>query len=346
VLVSEDPGDTAAWDRLAELALARGDGPSAERFRRRKTEVITLMAQYSKLIDRDDRADKAGDLAALATALGRKDEARGWSLVRDGQGGRQPLDDEEQGAKIGPTLAALFADLRPMGPAPSGAKPGGASTIPVFRDDARAAGLGFVYDNGHTSRKPAPPEAMGGGRRAAGTSTATAGSMSTSCKEAPFPSGQASSQEGDRLLRNKGDGTFEDVTQRSKLAAFGARGTAMESRSATTTTTAGPTSSSTLWAGRMHFTATKGTARSTTYRPRRAGRRSRLADFRRVRRPRWRRRPRPLCLPFTLNTTRPTPGAASHPDSPGKHDCNPLDFDALSRPRLSQPRGRPFVDIT
>ena len=39
-LVAEDPGDTAAWDRLAELALSRGDVAAAERLRRRKAELI------------------------------------------------------------------------------------------------------------------------------------------------------------------------------------------------------------------------------------------------------------------------------------------------------------------
>ena len=86
-LVSEDPGDTAAWERLAELALSRGDAAEAERFRRRKADVIALTAKYSKLVDQDPRTENAGELARLAEALGRKEEARGWSLVMTGRRG-------------------------------------------------------------------------------------------------------------------------------------------------------------------------------------------------------------------------------------------------------------------
>ncbi len=44
-LVVEDPGDTAALDRLAELELARGDTPAAETLHRRKAEIMSLEAQ-------------------------------------------------------------------------------------------------------------------------------------------------------------------------------------------------------------------------------------------------------------------------------------------------------------
>src|SRR5581483_6149573 len=54
-------------------------------------------------------------------------------------------------ATIGRDVAASNSDA-PTSPAPR------------FADDAEAAGLSFVYDNGHSSRRvPPPPEAMGGG---------------------------------------------------------------------------------------------------------------------------------------------------------------------------------------
>ena len=120
-LVAEDPGDTAALDRLAELALARGETGRAETLHRRKAEMMSLEAKYAALIDREDRAGKADELAALAAALGRKDEANGWALVRDGRGGLEPLHEDAKDARQRfDSLAALFADLRPAGPAPTG----------------------------------------------------------------------------------------------------------------------------------------------------------------------------------------------------------------------------------
>ena len=59
---------------------------------------IPSRARYKALIDRDDRAASAGELARLAALLGRKDEARGWSLIRDGVAGREPLVAPEVGS--------------------------------------------------------------------------------------------------------------------------------------------------------------------------------------------------------------------------------------------------------
>ena len=54
---------------------------------------------------------------------------------------------------------------------------------------------------------------------ACSTSTATAGSTSTASRAGPFPPA-ASAPSGDRLFRNRGDGTFEDVTDAAGLAAM------------------------------------------------------------------------------------------------------------------------------
>ena len=77
----------------------------------------------------------------------------------------------------------------------------------------------------------------------------------------PPPAPGTARQRGDRLFRNRGDGTFEDVTDRVGPRRVPRAATATAWPSATTTTTAGPTSSSPA-GGRMPSIATAATARS------------------------------------------------------------------------------------
>ena len=82
-LIDEEPGDTAGLARLAELALTAGEAAEVDRLRQ---------------AGRDDRRQGAlsppapgrhpgdpAELARLAETLGRRTEARGWALIRDGK---------------------------------------------------------------------------------------------------------------------------------------------------------------------------------------------------------------------------------------------------------------------
>jgi len=231
--VELEPGDTAAWDRLAELAVRAGSADRAARCRRRKAEIDRARDDYRMLMGWSVAGGLPPEveLGRAAEAIGRRFEARGWWSIR----ARQDPDDREARAALdrlarpqSPAAAIIaeriLADLIP-GPLLT-ARPGGARGLapqpiaPAFRDDAQKAGLHFVYEN-----DPTPlcrlPETMGGGvglldYDGDGWLDVYAVQGGILSNETP----PVASAQGDRLFRNRGDGTFEDVTASSGLAAM------------------------------------------------------------------------------------------------------------------------------
>ena len=171
-----------------------------------------------------------------------------------------------------------------------------------------------------------------------------AGSTSTPFKEGPFPPPPGPAPFGDRLFRNRGDGRFEDVTAAPGWPSSRAA-TATGSPWATTTTTAGPTSSSPA-GGPTPFITTSAMAGSRTSprgrawaaiatgRPRRPG-------------PTWTTTATSTSTSATTcNGTRTTRPSASH----RTHDrvttyCDPRAFPALPDHVFRNDGGR-FVDVT
>ena len=109
------------------------------------------------------------------------------------------------------TLADVLADLIARQDR-TRAVPSPVATVPVFRDDASIAGLRVIYEN-----DPTPlcrlPETMGGGvglidydgDGLLDVYAVQGGKLPSESNPPPTP-------QGDRLFRNRGDGTFEDVT--------------------------------------------------------------------------------------------------------------------------------------
>ncbi len=196
----------------------------------------------------------AEELSELCRALGREFDALGWALVQEARalspesipasgprpGNRQPALTGELLAraielasppKKGDYTRQLSDGLLDLSE-PTWDSPRAAASKPVeekagrpsprFVDDAQAAGLRFIFDNGQTSRHLLP-ETMSGG--VALLDFDGDGWLDVYCVQGgdlfagTASEATASHVPGDRLFRNRRDGTFEDVTESSRIAA-------------------------------------------------------------------------------------------------------------------------------
>ena len=190
-LTSEEPGNIAAWDRLAELALSAGKKEEAEYYRKQKAAFNELRKQYKKLLDRDDRAKHANALANLADRLGRRIEARGWKLIAQGRASSEPLviadDLGVRGSSTTNSLDSALGDLLTFAESRTPAQKTGKNALAqvsvtrprrlVFVSSMTTATLNATRR--HPRRCVAASRSL--------TTTAMAGSTCMSCKEAHFP---------------------------------------------------------------------------------------------------------------------------------------------------------------
>ncbi len=224
-LIKDEPGDCPALERLAVLAAQAGRAQEAGELRQRKRAMGLARQRYIDLYNLNQFANDAQELARLAETLGRRFEAIGfltWITRRDpdARSARSALArlqaEETRLSAPGQTLAQhLAADIageadrsvavvEPVDPA-----------APQFRDDAQAARLSFEYENGESSIHQLP-EFTGGG----------VGLIDYDgdgwldvyvVQGGRFPPDPAQPPRGDRLFRNRRDGTFEDVTNASGI---------------------------------------------------------------------------------------------------------------------------------
>ncbi len=224
-LVDEEPGNANAWARRAEIAVEAGDRALGESFRKKQAEATILRERYTKLIMSNDKSSHIDELRSVAEQLGRRIESRGWSLIQEGRAGSEPLwspqQVQERARRSSEMLASLVSDQSAGATGRRAlASAGEIAITPAFRDDAQAAGLRFFHDNGHTRTPFPPPEMMCGG--VALFDYDRDGWLDVYVVQAGgFPPAKSTSYEGDHLFRNKGDGTFEDVSESTGIAAFG-----------------------------------------------------------------------------------------------------------------------------
>jgi tetratricopeptide (TPR) repeat protein len=221
--VAREPGDLHALARLADLALSEGQPERAAELREQRVELNRIKYEYENRLFAM-KAEDVPTLAGYAERLGRYLEARSlWSQAArmnpDDAGPREALERVRRAIAAvprGPTVKDLLAEIDD---APR--KAGGAGTVPPgfapeFVDDARAAGLVFSFANGATPEHHMPETTAGG----VGVLDYDGdGRLDVYVTQAGhFPDAKDTS--GDRLFRNKGDGTFEDATDSSGVAAF------------------------------------------------------------------------------------------------------------------------------
>ncbi|QDV38988.1 FG-GAP-like repeat-containing protein [Tautonia plasticadhaerens] len=232
-LVELSPGSIPAVERLAGLARQAGDDEEAARLRSRKAELDRMMGRYVGLMSAPDPAGDAAELAAIAERLGRTFEARAWwelavdrdpGLAADRAEASDRLARRENDRASADSLPRLLADLGPATDptrTPADVPPRGPA--PRFVDEAGPAGLSFAYRAGSTPDRQLP-ESMGSG---VGLIDADGdGWLDVYLTQGgPFPPtpGDPGPGAGDRLFRNLGDGTFEDLTDAAGVADF-ARG--------------------------------------------------------------------------------------------------------------------------
>lgn len=230
-LIDQVPGDTHALERLAVMSSESGQADRAAGLRRRKAVVDRDKDHYRQLLGDRVPSDRFSELAGLAESLGRAFEARGWWLLaaRYGPngaaasaaarlgGGRNRGFPPEPG-----TAADRLTKLLPDGGAALVAQPVGPSTPGVdtmaldFHEDAQAVGLRFVFENGRSPLRQLPETTAGG----VGLIDFDGDGWLDlyAVQGGTFPPDSHRPSTGDRLFRNRGDGTFEEATARSGIA--------------------------------------------------------------------------------------------------------------------------------
>jgi len=219
------PADTAALERLAVIATESGQPDRAAELRRQKYRIDRAKERYTRRLESPKITAPYAELAALAEELGRDFEVRGWWLLArlyqpsaDANSALERLGPSQPDPRLpaGKMLASYLGQAAGSAIARSAPARGKGVATPNFRDDATAAGLDFVFNNGRSPLRQLPETTSGGvGLLDYDGDGRLDVYLVQGCKFPPDPSQPPA---GDRLFRNRGDGTFEDATECSGIA--------------------------------------------------------------------------------------------------------------------------------
>ena len=123
---------------------------------------MTAAKERYRILLRGDSVGDPGELARLAGTLGRRTEARGWALIRDGKAtgrasrARAARPSGPDGLMRGRDTRRARSPTSASQARPAAILGRSAGGRAAFVDDAEAAGLRFVHDNGQTPRNCSP----------------------------------------------------------------------------------------------------------------------------------------------------------------------------------------------
>ncbi len=229
-----NPADAQALDRLASLESQAGHASEAARIRGSIRTIDQDRKKYIALLASASPESRATELARLALRIGRRFDAARWAALGamrepHGRPGKQSRRVETTPRSPAPSEGSRHASLADVLPEffknPAGISQlpvntgGPARVIPRFTDDAQTAGLTFIQENGGTSGRLIPPVTASGGVGLIDIDND--GWLDVYCVQGgPFPPDVKSLRSGDRLFRNRGDGSFEDVTATSRIGSM------------------------------------------------------------------------------------------------------------------------------
>ncbi|MFI5454447.1 MAG: FG-GAP-like repeat-containing protein [Isosphaerales bacterium] len=210
------------------------------------------------VLDEAQMASRIDELAESSAVMGRTFDAQGWAILSEARArgpdgapdhsatpGRTPFPVDlmaratalsspfatlPAGSPAGSMLGDRLGDLRAL--AARAGQTTAATTVTsntgdpplaaaLFVDDAESAGLRFIFDNGQTPQHQLP-ETMSGGVGLLdfdGDGWLDVYCVQGGAIHAPVEGQEKTTvAQGDRLFRNRGDGTFKDVTESSGIA--------------------------------------------------------------------------------------------------------------------------------
>ncbi len=224
----DDGGKRNAHDleRITELALRTGDQAEYQRWRGRKAEYDAAISRYQGLLKGPNPKSSASELAALAHTLGWPVEASYWNLEaasrltsQESYAAQAHLDASARLGNLAKSeLYGRRHGLVPQSPSTLRAsyrrKLPGAARVPQFAEVASDRGLNFAFDAGHSARKQLP-ETMSGG--VALIDADGDGWLDVYLMQGGRFPPEPAMPNADRLFRNRGNGSFEDISIQSGI---------------------------------------------------------------------------------------------------------------------------------
>ena len=221
------PGDIRAIEELAETFISIGQIDKSARLRKDRIEIDQTRRNYANLVGSDFKAN-ASILATSAERLGRWFEAIAFHeiLARTNsklEGLGKKISDLDKMMKLSqdPTGLWLLIDQISQSNQPVKTLVQSSSEkkhIPLFSDITKfPVGLDFIFKSGRTSQLQLPETMSGGVALLDFDNDGHLDIFALQGGDFPFKPNPSNKSDSDRLFRNRGNSTFEDVTEKAGL---------------------------------------------------------------------------------------------------------------------------------